>query len=83
MNELLKRAVETVRLLPDEEQAEIARVMLSLAGDDRPPEDIDPAHLTDVLEGLEQARRREFSSEAEVKAAFRALPPISGTSPAI
>ena len=70
MNELLKRAVETVSQLTDREQAEIARVMLSLAGDDQSSED-DPEHLADVLEGLEQARRHEYSSDADLKAAFR------------
>lgn len=45
--------------------------MLSLAGNDHSPEDVDSAHPGDVLEGLKQARRRELSSEAEVKAAFR------------
>jgi predicted transcriptional regulator len=34
------------------------------------PEDIDPAHLDDVLESLAQAKRGEFASGAEVKAAF-------------
>lgn len=34
-------------------------------------DDIDPAHLPDVLESLAQARRREFATDAEVEAAFR------------
>ncbi|MGO9487299.1 MAG: hypothetical protein ACLPX9_22425 [Rhodomicrobium sp.] len=39
------------------------------------PEDIDPAHLTDVLESLAQAKRREFVADAEVEAAFRRFVP--------
>jgi len=35
------------------------------------PEEIDPAHLPAVLEGLAQAKRRQFATDAEVKAAFR------------
>jgi hypothetical protein len=35
------------------------------------PEEVDAAHLSAVSEGLAQARRREFASDAEVKAAFR------------
>jgi hypothetical protein len=35
------------------------------------PEPIDPEHLADVLEGLAQAKRREFATDAEVKAVFR------------
>jgi hypothetical protein len=38
---------------------------------DESPEEIDPAHLADVLEGLAQARRNEFASDAEIEAVFR------------
>jgi hypothetical protein len=34
-------------------------------------EPIDPAHLAAVLEGLTQAKRREFATDDEVEAAFR------------
>jgi hypothetical protein len=34
------------------------------------PEEIDPAHLADVLKSLAEAKRRQFAAEAEVKAAF-------------
>jgi hypothetical protein len=72
MTKLLERALEAVRLLPAESQDEIARAMLILAaGDQREPEPIDPAHLSAVLEGLAQAKRREFATDAEVEAAFR------------
>ncbi len=74
MTKLLEKALETVRQLPPADQDEIARAMLSLAGDEE-PEDIDPAHLPDVLEGLAQARRRQFASDAEVEAAFRRFDP--------
>ena len=71
MTKLLEKALETVRQLSPDSQDEIARAMLALAGDDDEPEHIDPAHLSEVLESLAQARRREFASEAEVEAAFR------------
>jgi DNA-binding TFAR19-related protein (PDSD5 family) len=71
MTKLLEKALDAVRLLPPENQDEIARAMLALAGDNSEPEPIDPAHLPDVLEGLAQAKRREFASDAEVEAAFR------------
>jgi hypothetical protein len=45
--------------------------MLTLAGDSDELEEIDPAHLPDVLESLAQAKRREFASDAEIEAAFR------------
>jgi hypothetical protein len=71
MTKLLQKALEAVQLLPPENQDEIARAMLALAGDELEPEPVDPAHLSDVLESLAQARRREFASDAEVEAAFR------------
>lgn len=71
MTKLLQKALEAVRLLPPENQDEIARAMLALARDEFEPEELDPARLADVLEGLAQAKRREFASDAEVEAAFR------------
>jgi len=73
MTKLLQKALEAVRLLPPENQDEIARAMLALAGDDSAPEEIDPAHLADVLASLAQAQRREFASDAQVEAAFRSF----------
>ena len=35
------------------------------------PEEIDPAHLPAVLEGLAQAKRWQFATDAEVEAPFR------------
>jgi len=75
MTELLEMAVEAVRRLGPEAQNEIARAMLQLAEDDGEPEPIDPADLPAVLEGLAQADRREFASDAEVEAAFRRFDP--------
>lgn len=40
---------------------------------DTDPEPIDPAHLPAVLEGLAQAKRRDFATEEEVEAAFRSF----------
>ena len=71
MTELLEQALEVVRQLSPEEQDEIARAMLALAGDPGELEDIDPEDLKDVLESLAQARRREFATDEEVKAVFQ------------
>ena len=71
MTKLLEKALEAVRQLPPDSQDEIARAMLTWAGDAGEPEEIDPAHLSAVLEGLAQAKRREFATDAEVEAAFR------------
>jgi hypothetical protein len=45
--------------------------MLQLAASGGEPEEIDAADLPAVLEGLAQAKRRQFASDAEVEAAFR------------
>jgi hypothetical protein len=71
MTKLLERALEVVRRLSSDSQDEIARAMLQLAGQDGEPEPVDAAQLPAVLEGLAQAKRREFASEAEMEAAFR------------
>lgn len=71
MTKLLQKAVEAVSRLPANDQDEIARAMLTLAGETGAPEDIDPEHLGDVLDGLAQARRREFATDAEMAATFR------------
>jgi hypothetical protein len=71
MTKLLDRALEVVRRLPADTQDEIARAMLTLAGNESEPEAIDPAHLPDVLESLAQAKRRQFATDAEVEVAFR------------
>jgi Ca2+-binding EF-hand superfamily protein len=70
MTKLMEKALEAVRKLPPDSQDEIARAMLTLAGEDE-PEPIDAAHLSDVLESLAQAQRRRFATDAEVEAAFR------------
>ena len=71
MTKLLDKALEAVRQLPPDSQDEIAHAMLTLAGDEGEPEEIDAAHLPVVLEGLAQAKRREFATDAEVEGALR------------
>jgi hypothetical protein len=71
MTKLLERAVEAARRLPPADQDEVARAMLAAMGDEPMPEEIDPAHLADVMEGIAQARRRQYATDEEVEAAFR------------
>jgi hypothetical protein len=70
MTKLLQKALEAVQALPPADQNYIAEAMLALARQDE-PEEIDPAHLSDVLESLAQAKRREFATDEEVEVAFR------------
>jgi hypothetical protein len=71
MIKLLEQAIEAVRRLPAASQDDIARTILHLAGSEVEAEPVDPAHLAAVLEGLAQAKRREFATDDEVEAAFR------------
>jgi len=76
MTKLLDQALDTVRRLPPAEQDVIARAMLNLArSGETEPENIDQAHLPDVLQGLAQARRHQFATDAEVAAAFQRFDP--------
>jgi hypothetical protein len=70
-DQVVAKALEAVRRLPPDSRDEIARVMLSLTSDQEESEEIDPAHLPDVLESLAQAKRRHFATDAEVEAAIR------------
>jgi hypothetical protein len=71
MTKLLDQALEAVRRLPPESQDEIARTILHLAAGDGEPEPMDPVDLRALLEGLDQAKRRDFASESEIEAALR------------
>jgi len=71
MTKLLEQAIEAVRRLPADSQDDIARAILNLAGKELEAEPVDPAHLAAILEGLTQAKRREFATDDEVEAAFR------------
>jgi hypothetical protein len=71
MTKLLEQALEAVRRLPLDSQDEIARAILHFVRGDAEPEPVDAAHLPAVLEGLAQAKRRQFATDAEIEAAFR------------
>jgi hypothetical protein len=71
LTKLLEKALESVRRLPPDDQDQIALAMLTLSGREGEPEEVDPAHLPAVLQGIAQAKRRQFATDAEVEAAFR------------
>lgn len=72
MTKLLEEAVEAVRRMPSAAQDNIAQAMLSMAEIGQPDE-IEPEHLQDVIEGLAEIERGDFASKAEVDAAFRSF----------
>ena len=51
----------------------LAGYICHLAADEREPEEIDPAHLAAVLEGLAHLKRGEPATFGEVEAAFRSF----------
>lgn len=72
MTKFFDDTVETIKTLSSETQDYIAQAMRRLAElDKEEPEEIDPAHLPGILEGLAQADRREFLTDEEVEAVFR------------
>lgn len=70
MTELLEKAVAALRKLPAADQDSIARTLLGFT-DSEVLEEIEPEHRDAVLDGLGQAARGEFATDAEVAEAFR------------
>jgi DNA-binding TFAR19-related protein (PDSD5 family) len=66
----IDQAIDALRKLSPQRQQELAGYIYSLAADDRVAEDVDPADLPAVLEGLEQAKRRQFASPERIAAAL-------------
>lgn len=71
MTKLLDKALEVVRRLPEGSQDDIARAMLHLAAGEGEPEPVEQAQLSAVLQGIAQAKRRQFASDDEIEAALR------------
>ena len=70
MPTIVEEAVTAIHSLPPARRDELARLVLRIARQDDEPENIDPAHVSAVLEGLAQAKRGEFATDEEVAAAF-------------
>ena len=71
MTKLFEKALDAARQLAPVDQDEIALLMLNWMGNESEPEEIDPADMPGVLEGLAQAEKGEFASDEEVQAVFR------------
>jgi predicted transcriptional regulator len=68
MTRLLEQAVETVSALPDDEQDELARVLLQLAGIEQPPYILTPEEKVDIDASMAEAERGEFATDDEIRA---------------
>ena len=70
MTQLFQQAVATVSALPDEQQDEIARVLLRLAGLEQPAYQLSPEEEADLDASLAEAERGEFATDEEVAAVW-------------
>jgi hypothetical protein len=71
MTKLLDEAVEVVRRLPSDEQDEIARAIMQLAGSDlHAPVVLSPEERGAIARSRAAADRGEFASEEQVRAVW-------------
>ena len=70
MTILLDKALEAVRLLPADDQDEIARAMLALAGRGSDPVSLTPEEREAIARSKEAAARGDFGSDEEVRAVW-------------
>ena len=68
MTRLLEQAVDSVRVLPDAVQDELAHVLLQLAGVEQPGVRLTPEEEHALEESLGQAERGEFACDDEIRA---------------
>jgi hypothetical protein len=67
MTKLLEKAIAKARALPDEDQDSIAVMLLSMTENDP----VDDETRAAILEGLGQARRGEFVSDADIDSLWK------------
>ena len=70
MTKLLDQAIEAVRVLPPDEQDDIARLLLQLARDDAQPVALTPDERAAISRSKEAAARGEFASDDQVRATW-------------
>ena len=71
MTKLLDQALQAVRVLPADEQDDIARIILQLAGnDDAVPVALSPDERAAIDRSKATAARGEFASDDEVRAVW-------------
>ncbi len=68
VTKLLEHALEKLQALPPEMQDEIARMVLTYAGDEEPVIDLTPEEEASFRRSFKQAARNEFATDEEVRA---------------
>lgn len=71
MTKLLDQAMQTARSLPADQQDDIARLVLRLAGaEDEPPVSLTPDEQTAIAASKAAAARGEFATDEQVRAVW-------------
>ncbi len=70
MTKLLDRAVAAARALPPNAQDEIARIVLTYAGEEQSVVQLTAEEEASFAESLAQAARGEFATDEEVRAVW-------------
>jgi hypothetical protein len=68
MTRLLEQAVAAVSALPDEQQDELARVLMQLAGIEQPIYILSPGEEADLAEADAEIARGELATDEDVRA---------------
>jgi hypothetical protein len=71
MTKLLEKAIAKARELSDEDQEAVAELIFSIAAKAEGPVVLDEETRAAIREGVEQAKRGEFVSDADMDAFFR------------
>jgi hypothetical protein len=71
MTRLFEQAVAAVSALPSEQQDELARILLQLAGVDQPAYVLTPDEEADLDASLAEAARGDFATDDEVQALWK------------
>ena len=71
MTKLLDQAIAVARQLPPDDQDEIARAIMQLAGaDEAPPVPLSPEEMEAIAKSKAAAERGEFATDEEVRAVW-------------
>jgi hypothetical protein len=70
MTKLLDQALDAVRVLPEDAQDDIARVVLQLARIDAEPVALSPDERAAIAESKRAAARGEFATDEQVRAVW-------------
>jgi hypothetical protein len=68
MTKLLEQAMAAASALPDDQQDELARVVLQLAGHEQPPYIFTPEEEADLDEAEGEIARGEIATDEQVRA---------------